>query len=650
MNQSLKLLDPQDQSGNHEAPVPPPMPQVHRGTDGNTYAVVDGRSVRIDSAEFRRIARYDLLAVGEDLPSSDQVRAYLDQLLARAHRLPPEPTYLRVCQLADRIIYDLANEAGEVVEIGADGCRVLEQSPVRFVRPAGTEAMPTPQFGRGYADLRRFIRLPEPAFSLFVAHLTYQFCDGAPQPIMVLAGEQGRAKTTVAKMVQMIADPRQPAVRQLPPSCRDLMVSARHTRVMNYDNVSVLKPALSDTLCSLSTGGGYGIRTGHTDTEETRFDALRPIVLGGIGTFVVRDDLRDRCVFYELEAISESDRLAEGPLWHAFRTALPGIVGGLFELCGQALATVGSVTPGNLPRMADFYRWSLAVQQAAGWADGTIDAAYRDQRAASDVDAMEADLVIALVTLLNNKRTWSGPAKLLLEDLQSLPGPVTVPRSPAKLGSELQRIAPLLRRNGISIENHRTGAARKITLTLDMPSLLSLPSSGAPAISPESTRDDSTRPAVVAGNAIRGDSGDGSDGSDGSPATTANVAGEQRQLGAPAEPDGSATSATAAVDADFAPEARVLDDEDNDIDEEDNEPAPATDDMLDGEVASVRPPVLRPIYRVLKGKTLSADDVLAELRKLGQDDGKTLIRVRKLLVLGTDKHVFRRVERGNYTC
>lgn len=671
-NQPPKTPDDLDINADQEVSAPTPMPEVHRGTDGHTYAVVEGRSIRIDSQEFRRIARFELLAVGDELPSPDQVRAYLDQLMARAHRRPPEQAHLRVFQRESRILVDLANGAGEVVEIDVTGCRVTRQSEVRFLRPGGTEAMVTPVFGGDYRRLRRFIRLPDPAFLLFVAHLTYQFCDGAPQPIMVLAGEQGRSKTTVAKMVQMLTDPREPAVRQLPPSSRDLMVAARHSRVLNFDNVSVIKQALSDTLCSLSTGGGYGIRTGHTDTEETRFDARRPIVLGGIGNFVVRDDLRDRCVFYELEPIAESQRVAEGPLWQDFKASLPTILGGLFSMCSRALGVIGSIKPAKLYRMADFYLWALAIEQVAGWPAGSIDAAYGDQRAASDVEAMEADLVVAITRLLSNDGHWSGTASSLVETLKAIPGLASgaLPRTASKLGGELQRIAPLLRRNSIDVENQRTGASRKIILTLQgvlPPSLVSPPSQGSSATLPATQQ---ASPATEATPQIpTKPASDGGDGGDGNPVPVKGsvIEGPKNQAAevdddsvvtTPAErgveQDLDAESAEVSEDKAQATNGEEQDDDDgsegDDGDGSGSEHISAADAASEAEVAQVRPPSIRPIYRVLKGRQLSAPEVLAELQRLQIDGGKSSRRVRKLLVLGTDQGVFQRVGRGNYTC
>ena len=92
------------------------------------------------------------------------------------------------------------------------------------------------------------------------------------------------------------------------------------------------------------------------------------------------------------------------------------------------------------------------------------------------------------------------------------------------------------------------------------------------------------------------------------------------------------------------------DDDGNDFDDGGGTHIPAADTALEAEVAQVRPPSIRPIYRVLKSKQLSAQEVLSELQRLQTDGGKDARRVRKLLILGTNQGVFQRVGRGNYTC
>lgn len=462
-----------------QEPVDPP---VHRGTDGHSYAVVRGRSLRLDGQEFRQIVRFDLLFQGGPVPTSERQRTYIDGLLARAHSMPPEPTHIRVCKHEGKLYVDLANALGDVIEIDAAGVRVAHDCPVRFLRSRGTGALPRPTDGGDVELLRPFARMSDAAFRLFVAHLTYLFCTG-PQPLMVFGGEQGRSKSTVAKMVQTLCDPRSPGIRQVPPSRRDLVVAASYARLLSFDNISELKSWLSDALCTLSTGGGYGLRRGHTDDEEMTFEALRPVILNGIGSFVTRDDLRDRCIFYDLEPIKDQERRPEEDLWREFRAAVPSILGGLFSLCSRALALVDTLKPESLPRMADFFIWALAVEAAAGWPSGTIESAFRDQRALGDAEAMENDIVLAVSALLKETPEWAGTASALLEALRAIASSkgLTLPRSAASLGSELRRLAPLLRRNGFRVETPRSAASRGIVLRRNAPSSPSLPSSSTPA-------------------------------------------------------------------------------------------------------------------------------------------------------------------------
>ena len=47
-------------------------------------------------------------------------------------------------------------------------------------------------------------------------------------------------------------------------------------------NLSYITPELSDALCRLSTGGGFGVRTHYENAEETVFHSSRPIIINGI--------------------------------------------------------------------------------------------------------------------------------------------------------------------------------------------------------------------------------------------------------------------------------------------------------------------------------------------------------------------------------
>ena len=85
---------------------------------------------------------------------------------------------------------------------------------------------------------------------------TGNFPDG-PYPVLAVHGEQGSAKSTLAKVARLLIDPQASPVLAESRSTRDLMVTAANGWLMAYDNICVIPTWLSDSLCRLATGGGW---------------------------------------------------------------------------------------------------------------------------------------------------------------------------------------------------------------------------------------------------------------------------------------------------------------------------------------------------------------------------------------------------------
>jgi hypothetical protein len=75
---------------------------------------------------------------------------------------------------------------------------------------------------------------------------------------------------------------------------RELFIAANNGHVLAFDNISRLRPWLSDALCRLASGGGFAVRQLYTDQDEVLFDAARPVILNGIEELITRPDLADR--------------------------------------------------------------------------------------------------------------------------------------------------------------------------------------------------------------------------------------------------------------------------------------------------------------------------------------------------------------------
>ena len=319
--------------------------------------------------------------------------------------------------------------------------------------------------------LRTFLNISaEGDFVLIVCWLLACLRGKPPFPLLVLMGEQGSAKSTLAKFLRRLVDPNDAPLRALPKNERDLFISASNGYLLAYDNLSGLQAAMSDLLCTLSTGGGFSTRQLYTDEGEAIFKAARPILLNGIDDIVRRPDLADRAIFVSLEPIPDEKRRTERELWGDFDTVAASVLGTLLDGLVTGLKRQAQVRLPRLPRMADFAIWSTAAETAY-WPAGSFWAAYEANRTQAVEEVVEGDLVAATVVKLLTKRpTWTGTASELQREMQRVDSAATAskewPKDARALSAGLRRAATFLRKLGIEYRVDRQGHHRKRVISL----------------------------------------------------------------------------------------------------------------------------------------------------------------------------------------
>jgi len=122
----------------------------------------------------------------------------------------------------------------------------------------------------------------------------------------------------IARLLRKLIDPNTAPIRSEPHNERDLMIAAKASWVLSYDNLSSIPVWLSDALCRLSTGGGFSTRQIFTDEEEIIFDSQRSVILTSIEDVATREDLLERSLILYLLEIREAMRLEEKELWARF--------------------------------------------------------------------------------------------------------------------------------------------------------------------------------------------------------------------------------------------------------------------------------------------------------------------------------------------
>jgi hypothetical protein len=239
------------------------------------------------------------------------------------------------------------------------------------------------------------------------------------------------------------------------------MIAAKGSWVLGFDNLSNIQDWFSDSLCRLSTGGGFGARALYTDDEESFFSAKRPIAINGIGDLANRSDLLDRSVLVRLRTIPPSNRKTEREFWLGFYADRPAIFSGLLTAVSYALSRIDRVHIQEPPRMADFAQWATAAEEGMGLPEGAFMAAYLGNRLDAHSIVLEDSLLAEVVTdycmgkHINESKTCM-LLKEFLAELREVAGPKRAedkrfPKSPRGLRSAIERINPNLREVGISI-------------------------------------------------------------------------------------------------------------------------------------------------------------------------------------------------------
>ena len=457
--------------------------RLYRSTDGCLYAEFpagDRHEVaELKSVKFRNWLIDAYFNEQRHLPSIWMVRRVIRGLEARArYGESNSSVFVRVGRKAgveseaSACYLDLGDASGRAIRMHEDGWVLVGRPGVFFRRPQGSLALPIPRYDGSIDLLRPYVNLCEPDFRLLIAWMTAALRPVGPYPILVLRGEPGSGKSTVAKLIRRLIDPQVCSLLPQPRSTREFVSSAANGWLLAYDNVHVIRDWLSDSLCRLADGGGFSTGSRLSGEESSVIQAQRPVVLNGIKDFVRRSELSDRCVFLHLPPIDPTSRRAEQEYWASFEYDSPRILGGLLDAVAGGLRELPSLELAGVPRMADFAYWAEAVSRGLGWGSGILLSLYGENRSvATDEVLIRSAVGTAVVKLARGLKRWSGTHADLRESLKTIVGAQGVanhgwPKTAAAFSKELRQISDRLRAQGIAISAEGKFDQRIITIAL----------------------------------------------------------------------------------------------------------------------------------------------------------------------------------------
>jgi hypothetical protein len=321
-------------------------------------------------------------------------------------------------------------------------------------------ALPEPQRGGSIDELRPFVNVRTDDdgrdFALAVGWLVASLRPKGPYPLLAVQGEQGSAKSTLARALRSLIDPNSAGLRSQPKDLRDLAIAANNSWCLSFDNLSKVPGWLSDGMCRLATGGGFATRALYTDGEEIIFDAQRPILINGIDSVATRSDLLDRSILLSLPRLTQYRQ--ESVFWLDFERSRPRILGALLDSVSTALRHIGEIESDVPVRMADAARWVQAAESALPWEPGLFGVAYEQNRQDANIIALqESPFAVELGVFMQEKGVFEGTASELLKLLAERVNETTKrldgwPKSARGASSILRRIAPNLRGLGYRVD------------------------------------------------------------------------------------------------------------------------------------------------------------------------------------------------------
>jgi hypothetical protein len=154
-------------------------------------------------------------------------------------------TFIRVGCHGDKFYLDMCDGTWRAIEIEKMGWRIVDKVPVKCLRTKRMLPLPEPVRGGKIETLRELVNVT--AFKLVVASILDSMHPRGPIPLTCFGGPPDNAKTWAARIIGLI-DPHQVSTRSLSGKVEDVYISAKHSHVQSYDNLSGVSIDVSDAL------------------------------------------------------------------------------------------------------------------------------------------------------------------------------------------------------------------------------------------------------------------------------------------------------------------------------------------------------------------------------------------------------------------
>jgi hypothetical protein len=332
--------------------------------------------------------------------------------------------YNRVAWRDNELWFDLSDSKWRAVKITTDGWQIIDNPPILFRRLKHQQAQvdPAPQ-----GDVKKFLEFVNISDKgqqlLLLVFLVSCFIPDFPHALAYFFGQQGAAKSMVAKLIKLLVDPSPFKGSGFPKDQNEFVQQLFHHWFVSFDNISNLPDWVSDLLCRAVSGDAFSKRELYSDEDDIIFVFQRVISLNGINLLISKPDLFDRSILFELERIPDKNRKDESLWLKEFEAAKPTILAGVFDVISKAIKIKPTIELLQLPRMADFALWGCAIAEAMGYSKDDFLRVYYKNIKNQNEEIMRTNILADILRIfMADKPNWEGSPSELFEALKTAAG------------------------------------------------------------------------------------------------------------------------------------------------------------------------------------------------------------------------------------
>jgi len=391
------------------------------------YAVVEDkrgkRLLPIESTNYKDWLRVRYLEITNSSPKN--IKNAIDMLGSFAGKHGEKVNLKnRLSKKNNYIYYDLLNEQREYIKIIPGDWEIVngEDAPILFQRYPHQKAQVRP-LEKGSGDPRKIldyvnINKNSDEALLFLVYLSTLFIPDIAHPILYLKGEHGSAKSTMSRIIQDIVDPSLTTLMSIPSKEDELIQKLSHDWLTIFDNVSKINSSTSDVLCRAVTGGSHSKRKLYTVDDDFIYKFKHCIIINSTGLKKVESDLKDRMITFDLERLDSSNRKSEQEVLEAFNNDKENILTGFIDAIAAAMEDVDDLEIEEYPRMADFFKWGIALSERLGYKKEDFKKAiWKNIEFTKNENLRNHKVFMEVINITVDKfdNEWEGTASELLE-------------------------------------------------------------------------------------------------------------------------------------------------------------------------------------------------------------------------------------------